>query len=166
MPSFLDYQEKARKRTRLFVALHILCVAAIAFLVGALALATMWLVEGDGSDSIPRAFVDARLGPVAAVVGIVIAIVALATLYRTSQLRGGGGKVAESLGGRRVRADAPPLPPGSPFCWTKKKLSLPPPPGEKGAFWGGCGLAGARGVVAPAPRCWGGPPPCPTPGRR
>ena len=105
MPSFLDYQEKARKRTRLFVALHILCVAAIAFLVGALALATMWLVEGDGSDSIPRAFVDARLGPVAAVVGIVIAIVALATLYRTSQLRGGGGKVAESLGGRRVRAD-------------------------------------------------------------
>ena len=62
MPSFLDYQEKARKRTRLFVALHILCVAAIAFLVGALALATMWLVEGDGSDSIPRAFVDARLG--------------------------------------------------------------------------------------------------------
>ncbi len=105
MPSFLDYQEKARKRTRLFVALHLLCVAAIAFLVGALALATMWLVEGDGSDSIPRAFVDARLGPVAAVVGIVIAIVALATLYRTSQLRGGGGKVAESLGGRRVRAD-------------------------------------------------------------
>ena len=83
MPSFLDYQEKARKRTRLFVALHLLCVAAIAFLVGALALAAMWLVEGGGSDSIPREFVDARLGAVAAVVAAVVGIVLLATLYRT-----------------------------------------------------------------------------------
>ena len=106
MPSFLDYQEKARKRTRLFVALHLLCVAAIAFLVGALALAAMWLVEG-GADAaeIPREYVDARFGAVAAVVAAVVGIVLLATLYRTSQLRGGGGKVAESLGGRRVRAD-------------------------------------------------------------
>ena len=75
MPSFLDYQEKARKRTRLFVALHLLCVAAIAFLVGALALAAMWLVEG-GADAaeIPREFVDARFGAVAAVVVAVVGI--------------------------------------------------------------------------------------------
>ena len=109
MPSFLDYQEKARRRTRILVALHLLCLAGIGSLVGAVFLQIAWVFfdEGKGVGAFPDAgFLRSHLELFLGAGGAALAIVAVATLVRTVQVASGGGRrVAESLGGRRVRTN-------------------------------------------------------------
>ena len=102
MPSFLDYQEEARKRTRIFVALYLLCLVGIVAVLGMLALAVTAMLENGDLASLTSAFAWENADVALATGGIALAIIGLATLVRSNQLSGGGGKVAESLGGRLV----------------------------------------------------------------
>ena len=102
MPSFLDYQEKARKRTKRLVALYVLCLAGLVAAFCA-AVEALLLIARD----VPfAAFADEALhrdaGVLAATALAVLAVVGIATAVKTHRLGDGGTRVAESLGGRRV----------------------------------------------------------------
>ncbi len=105
MPSFLDYQEKARSRTKLLVGAYLLCLALFAALFAGIAGAVTALVEGAESAEVladPDWWV-AHADICGATALAVVSVVAIATLVRSSQLGGGGGgAVATALGGRRV----------------------------------------------------------------
>ena len=92
---FFEAQESARSRSKLLMVLFALAVFAIIITVYAVA----HFVIGPGS----AAIVDWKLFlGVAAVVGLVVGA---GSGVRTMQLRQGGPRVAEMLGGRRVRTD-------------------------------------------------------------
>lgn len=106
MPSFLQYQEEARRRTRRLVALYVLCLLCIvAFFYLVPVLGMYWTEEGPGMSEARRAellWQPELLGWVVMVVG---AIVGIASIVKSGQLSGGGAAVAESLGGRRIAPD-------------------------------------------------------------
>jgi Zn-dependent protease with chaperone function len=91
---FFEQQERARRKTGRLVFLFAAAVIAIIVLVYLVVAAVLANASGGGDVSIWR--VDLLLGVSTAV----IAVVALGSLYKLNQLRGGGRVVAESLGGR------------------------------------------------------------------
>ncbi|HEX6250040.1 MAG TPA: M48 family metallopeptidase, partial [Gemmatimonadaceae bacterium] len=92
---FFEAQDSARTRTRTLVVLFVLAVAAIIAAIYLLVHATF----GPG----PRGAVDPVL--LTAVAAGTILLVAGGSTVRTMQLRQGGGRVAELLGGRQVRSN-------------------------------------------------------------
>ena len=109
MPSFLQYQEQARKRTRRLVALYALCLCCIVAVFYFIPVGAMWWTAENTAVPVSRAMAsDAEFAVLWQphlllwVVGVVGAIVGVASLGKTVQLSAGGAKVAESLGGRRV----------------------------------------------------------------
>ncbi|MDP8225050.1 MAG: M48 family metallopeptidase [Candidatus Lernaella stagnicola] len=97
--NFFDHQERARKRTIWLLLLFLLAVALIVVAVYFLTMFVFFM-----SDTSDQAELVPWWDPVvfAIVAAAVIGLVALASLYKTTSLRGGGEKVAEMLGGRRV----------------------------------------------------------------
>jgi Zn-dependent protease with chaperone function len=93
---FFQAQDSARTRTRTLVLLFITAVVAIIIAIYAVA----HVVIGPG----PAAGVDPLLLLVVALA--TTGLVAVGSTVRTMQLRQGGPKVAELLGGRRVRPDS------------------------------------------------------------
>ena len=104
MPSFLQYQEQARKRTKWLVLLYALCLCCIVGVFYALPVWGMYALQSDGrilTEEQTRAILwQPQL--LLWVVGVVGAIVGGASLVKTMQLSAGGAAAAESLGGRRV----------------------------------------------------------------
>lgn len=93
--NFFEAQDAARSRSRTLVLLFLLAVVCIILAV----YAVVHVVFGPG----PGAPVDPGLLLVVAfLTGLVVAA---GSTFRTFQLRQGGGRVAELLGGRRVRMD-------------------------------------------------------------
>jgi Zn-dependent protease with chaperone function len=93
---FFQAQDAARSRTRTLVVLF---VAAVAAIIAAI-YAVVHMVLGPG----PGAGIDV---PLLLLVGtLTTALVAAGSTVRTLQLRQGGGRVAELLGGRRVRPNS------------------------------------------------------------
>lgn len=93
---FFQHQDQARRNTGRLVLLFVLAVLAL--LVG-LNLAVGAVLASQGGAH-PLVFVGLSVG--------VLLLVGLGSLYRIASLRGGGRKVAEMLGGRRIdpgRAD-------------------------------------------------------------
>ncbi|MEE4329251.1 MAG: M48 family metallopeptidase [Wenzhouxiangella sp.] len=108
--NFFERQDKARRQTRWLVALFVLAVIAIILAVNALSLAVFGVQDigrlategfGDGSS-----FLRQNLGLIGATTLITGSVIGLASLFRSLQLRGGGGEVARDLGGTRVEPDA------------------------------------------------------------
>ncbi len=106
--SFFQYQEQARRTTGRLVILFIMAVAGIvaATYVAVVAIWT-WMEyqssRGDtaaGGPALREAIWEPRV--LAVVLGGVLLVVGVATLYRLIQLRSGGAAVAESLGGRLI----------------------------------------------------------------
>ena len=105
MPSVLQYQEQARKRTKWLVLLYTLCLCCIVAVFYFIPVGTMWWAAMNGGRYVTPAEENAILWQpqiLLWVVGIVGTIVGVASLGKTMQLSAGGTKVAESLGGRRV----------------------------------------------------------------
>jgi Zn-dependent protease with chaperone function len=92
---FFEAQDAARGRTRTLVVLYIGAVLAIIAAV----YAVVHVALGPG----PQAGVD--VGLLLIVAAGVAVLVGIGSGVRTAQLRQGGGKVAELLGGRRVRSN-------------------------------------------------------------
>jgi Zn-dependent protease with chaperone function len=93
---FFQAQDSARTRTRTLVLLFVAAVAAIIIAI----YAVVHVMLGPG----PAAGVDPLLLLVVALA--TTGLVAVGSTVRTMQLRQGGPKVAELLGGRRVRPDS------------------------------------------------------------
>ncbi len=108
MPSFLQYQEQARKRTKWLVLLYALCLCCIVATFYLIPVGAMWWAAMNEGRAVSPAEENAILWQpqmLLWVVGIVGSIVGGASLFKTAQLAAGGAAVAESLGGRRVRAN-------------------------------------------------------------
>lgn len=100
---FFEHQEKARKQTGRLVLFLGLAITGIIAGVYVLILLMIGL-NTRGAPSDPRPLLDLQLLiPVALGVGL---LVLLGSLFKTLQLRGGGARVAESLGGRLLTPDA------------------------------------------------------------
>ncbi len=105
---FFARQDQARKKTKLLIFYFTVAVGLIILMVYGIGLAAFAGVQARQHNSNrynyeqppplvlwnPQIFLGASL--------LTLAVVAIGTAYKTSQLSGGGGNVAESLGGRLV----------------------------------------------------------------
>lgn len=99
--NFFEHQDKARRQTRWLVFLFVLAVIGILLAVNALVLAVLGVDTLQNSTGLGQ-FVSANATTVSASTLITTAVIGLASLYRTLQLRGGGGEIARELGGTLV----------------------------------------------------------------
>ncbi|MEM9882596.1 MAG: M48 family metallopeptidase [Planctomycetota bacterium] len=97
---FFEHQDAARRQTGRLVLLFAVAVAAIVGLVYGVVLLVVSM--NVGAESFSRFPYFTTLGLTAAGV---LTVVTLGSLYKTSQLSGGGAVVARSLGGREVTPD-------------------------------------------------------------
>ena len=93
---FFGHQDQARRATGRLLVLFVLAVLAIIGCIYAAAIGTLVAVEG-GSGWQPEVLLAVTAGTLLLVGG--------ATAFKTAQLRSGGGKVAELLGGQLVSPD-------------------------------------------------------------
>jgi len=99
--NFFEHQDKARRQTRLLVALFSLAVFGIILAVNALVL-TMFGMEYLKSGASIGQWLVANAPLIAATTLITASVIVLASIFRTLQLRGGGGEIARELGGTLV----------------------------------------------------------------
>ncbi len=111
---FYAYQAAARRQSRLFVVLFLAAVAAVVVILDAVIFtvlaarssASVYGAQYGGEPVGPLEFAM-RNPDVAFVVSLlIIAVIGLASLFKSAQLRGGGAVVAQSLGGVRVERDS------------------------------------------------------------
>ena len=97
---FFAHQDRARRHTRRLIVLFVLAVAAIVVAVDAVVVVALGLMSQrpDGSTTLP-------LATLAGVSAAVLAVIGLASLYRTASLGSGGGAVARGVGASLVPAD-------------------------------------------------------------
>jgi Zn-dependent protease with chaperone function len=110
---FYAYQATARRQSRLFVVLFMAAVAAVVIALDAVictvlaarsSAATYGGQYGNASLD-PLQFAMRHPDTVFGVSVLIIGVIALASLFKSAQLRGGGAVVAQSLGGVRVERD-------------------------------------------------------------
>lgn len=96
--NFFEHQDRARRQSRFLVFLFGMAILAIIIAINAVVLMTMGMshyVEGVN-------FWQANAGLIFWTTTLTAATIALASAYRSVQLRAGGGEVARSLGGTAV----------------------------------------------------------------
>ncbi|HEX7116912.1 MAG TPA: M48 family metalloprotease [Steroidobacter sp.] len=106
---FFARQDQARRTSRRLIVLFVLAVIAVVVAVDlvvftAISIARPDVYIGDGIPTLKQ-WMLAHPGTVVVVTAIVLAVIGLASLYKTMVLGGGGGVVARSLGGVRVSPD-------------------------------------------------------------
>ena len=95
---FFDHQDRAKKNSRRFVFFYIIAVGFICIAVAAIAGSVAWI-----SSDVPPATKTQATMLVAVVAALITGLIIVGgSLYRISELRGGGSSVALSLGGRQV----------------------------------------------------------------
>ena len=99
--NFFEHQDRARRQTRWLILLFVLAVTGIILAVNALVLAIFGVGSLHASASLGQ-FVSANATTAAASTLITCSVIGLASLFRTLQLRGGGGEVARELGATLV----------------------------------------------------------------
>ena len=108
--NFYARQADAHRQTRLLVILFVLALLAILVAVNFVVLTMLAISDAEAPGLPNAAWLGHRPGTVTLTTLIVLAVVGLASLYKTMVLRSGGGVVAKSLGGDRVdRGTADPL---------------------------------------------------------
>jgi Zn-dependent protease with chaperone function len=105
--NFFERQEQSRRTTRWLVVLFVAAVLAVAAAVNAVVCFVLSLGEGNRTGYSPTMgeWMSAHPGTVLITTLVVVGTIALASLYKTVVLGGGGGVVARSLGGVRVSPD-------------------------------------------------------------
>jgi Zn-dependent protease with chaperone function len=99
---FFARQAAARGQTRRLVFGFILALLAVAF---ALDLVLFTFLASSGAHGGPIGFASRNPGAAVFITLLVMGVLGLASLYKTLELRGGGGVVARSLGGVLVNPD-------------------------------------------------------------
>lgn len=102
--NFFEHQESARKQTRWLILVFILAVATIVVAINGVILIALGFISFDAETaSVPFREVVRTEWPTLAGAGVVsVAFILLASLFKMSSLRGGGGQVARQLGGTQV----------------------------------------------------------------
>jgi len=99
--NFFEHQDKARRQTRWLIFLFALAVSGIVLAVNALVLALFGVEFAASGQSLTR-WLQGNAALIAATSLITLSVIGLASLFRTLQLRGGGGEIARELGGTLV----------------------------------------------------------------
>ncbi len=102
--NFFEHQDKARRQTRLLLFLFSLAVIGIVLAVNALVLTLFGLDHLSSGASVGQ-WLMANASLIAATTLITASVIVLASIFRTLQLRGGGGEIARELGGTLVEPD-------------------------------------------------------------
>lgn len=98
--NFFEHQARARAQSRWMLYAFALAVLIVSLLVGSVLALTV-----SAASSQNPAYADLRLpdlGLVVAGAAVVLLVITLASLFKISQLKSGGGAVAQALGGVRV----------------------------------------------------------------
>ncbi|HEY0943188.1 MAG TPA: M48 family metallopeptidase [Steroidobacter sp.] len=105
--NFFERQEQSRRSTRLLIALFALAVTAVVIAVNVVVCLVLAQLEENAIGYVPpmSEWVMAHPRTVVFTTVMVLAIIGMASLYKSSTLGGGGGVVARSLGGVRVSPD-------------------------------------------------------------
>jgi Zn-dependent protease with chaperone function len=113
---FYAYQAQARRQSRAFVGMFMVAVAAVVIALDAViftvlagrqasSYAGQYGARYDGGSLDPLQFAMRNPDTALLVSLLIIGVIALASLFKSAQLRGGGAVVAQSLGGVRVERD-------------------------------------------------------------
>ena len=105
--NFFEHQDRARKQSRWLIFVFILAVLAIVASIDLLLLLVMG-VSGLQDGEVPLSIgetVKANLGLLTGGAIACVAVIGLASLFKTASLRSGGGQVARQLGGTLVESD-------------------------------------------------------------
>jgi Zn-dependent protease with chaperone function len=101
---FYAYQAAARRQTRFLVIAFVLALAVVVIALDAVLFTVLAAKEG-GAQHSPLDYAARHPGAVVSCSLLVLGIMALASLYKSVQLRAGGGVVARSLGAVRIERD-------------------------------------------------------------
>ena len=104
--NFFEYQDQARRQSRWLIFLFILAVITIVAVIDLAMLIAFGVMDIEQQQSVfsmqsLNANIPTLLGGAAATTAVIV----LASLFKTTMLRSGGGKVARELGGILVEAD-------------------------------------------------------------
>ena len=110
--NFFQQQEHARSKTRWLLFIYAIAVAAIVFALDVIFLLVKSFTAGDEGQAFTMpedisSWVSAESHSLLLFSFAIVAFIGLASLYRVMSLRGGGGKVAVSMGGSLVNANHP-----------------------------------------------------------
>jgi Zn-dependent protease with chaperone function len=105
--NFFQQQDQARSQTRWLVFAFVLAVAAIVLAINfiVLVVVTMSSIETEGVPQISTQLITNNVSLLAGTSLATVAIIVLASMFKTAGLRSGGGKVARDLGGTLVDSD-------------------------------------------------------------
>jgi Zn-dependent protease with chaperone function len=111
---FYAYQAASRRRSRVFVGMFMVAVGAVVIALDAVIFtvlaarssASSYGGQYAGGSPDPLEFAAANPSTALTVSVLIIGVIALASLFKSAQLRGGGAVVAQSLGGVRVERDS------------------------------------------------------------
>ncbi|GAA5189748.1 M48 family metallopeptidase [Ferrimonas gelatinilytica] len=100
---FFAQQDQARRRTWHLILLFILAVTAIVIVINAVVASVLMPATPQSQADPLNAVIDGMLSDRgAAITAAVVAVILLVSLFKWAALRGGGSRIAESLGGRRI----------------------------------------------------------------
>jgi len=105
--NFFERQDRSRRNTKLLVFLFVLAVIAVVTAVTVVvALAVVWGTHHEGRPVDLQASVRENADFLVIVALVTFLAILVASLVRSADLRGGGGVVARSMGGRLLRPDS------------------------------------------------------------
>ena len=108
--NFFAAQEDSHRNSRKLILLMTLAVAAIAVTVTVVVAVAIWSAAGNIEFPDPLVWAANNSGIVALTFFGTIAFIGIASIYRVSSLRQGGGRVARDLGGTQLLpGDSDPL---------------------------------------------------------
>lgn len=105
--NFFEHQDRARKQSRWLIFVFMLAVVAIVVAINLILLLVMGVAGHEiGEQPLsPAELVKANAHLLAGGAIACVAVIGLASLFKTASLRSGGGQVARQLGGTLVEAD-------------------------------------------------------------
>ena len=102
---FYAYQAAARRQTRWLVVAFIVAVGAVVVALDTVFMTVLATRDPTNPGLTPLQYAAEHPDSVFGCSLLVVAVIGLASLFKTLQLRGGGAVVARSLGGVRVERD-------------------------------------------------------------
>jgi Zn-dependent protease with chaperone function len=102
---FYSRQAQARSQTRWLVIAFIVAIVLVVIALDLVLFTAFGFVSPGSTPFAPWQFIERNPGAALVCTLVVLAVIALSSLFKAAQLRGGGGVVAHSLGGVRVGRD-------------------------------------------------------------
>ena len=103
--NFFDAQDRARKATRWLVVVYFIATALIVLGVTVVVGIALFGTSMDGRRYSPVEMLAANPGPLLATAAVTALFIIGASIYKTTVLSAGGGRVAQQMGGTAVPAD-------------------------------------------------------------